>query len=326
MTMTDEPILPDVHMHRVMPNAPVTGRVVETQRCTRAGAKAAGIVRHVSIDVSGTPLAGHFAAGQSFGVYPPGEDHNGKPHALRLYSIASPGFGEDGQGNVLATTVKRLIAEREPQTPQDDPGDHRLHLGVASNYLCDLRVGDEVQVTGPQGKRFLLPVDHEAHDYCFLATGTGIAPFRGMLMELLQGPVGPTSSQIHLIMGVPYRTDLLYDEQLRALAAQHPNFHYHEAISREIDPVWGRGVYTHQLIEHKLETFGPLLSSRRTLVYVCGLAGMQFGVYQQLVEHGLADGYLKINDDLIDTPPSEWTPDLIKRRIKPTRRLMLEVY
>lgn len=320
------PILPEVEMHLVRPDDPVVGRVVETRYCTRAGRKAAGIVRHVAIDVSGTPLAGRFRVGQSFGVLPPGTDSNGKPHALRLYSIASPSFGEDGEGKVVATTVKRLITEREPVKAGDDPNDHSLHLGVASNYLCDLKIGDEIRVTGPQGKRFLLPEDPGAHDYLFMATGTGIAPFRGMLLEMLRGPNGPVKSQIHLVMGTPFRTDLLYDDLLTDLAREHDNFHYHTAISREAHAGSSRGRYAHDVLSHEMASFASFLRSDRTLIYVCGLAGMQFGLYQTLAGHNVHEGFLRIDDSLAGMDPLTWDFESTKRKLKPTKRMMLEVY
>jgi len=228
-TMVNEPRLPESQMHLVVPTEPVIGRLVSSEICTKG--KCHSFVRHVAIDVSGTPMAGNFLVGQSFGVIPPGVDKHGRPHKVRLYSIASPSYGDDGKGQVLATTVKRTIDEFKAQTTQDDPHDHSLFLGVCSNYLCDLRLGAEVKVTGPNGKRFLLPIDPNEHDYFFLATGTGIAPFRGMLMELLSGPKPPCTSQIHLVMGSPYTTDLLYDDLFRKLQAEHRNFHYHVAIA-----------------------------------------------------------------------------------------------
>ena len=151
---------------------------------------------------------------------------------------------------MLATTPKRLIAERSPQKAGDDPNDHSLFLGVCSNYVCDLKPGEPVAVTGPAGKRFLLPQDPSQHDFLFLATGTGIAPFRGMVMELLQGPPEGSpwkanwkrcGSRVELVMGSPYTTDLLYDDLLRGLAKQHANFHYHPVISRETRADGGRG-------------------------------------------------------------------------------------
>jgi ferredoxin--NADP+ reductase len=321
-----EPAFPDARMHLIRPKQPARARVVETRLCTKGGKKAAGIVRHIVLDVSGTAIAGKFLVGQSFGVLPPGLDEKGKPHALRLYSIASPSFGEDGSGNVLATTVKRTIGEREAQTDEDEPTDHSLFLGVASNYLCNLNVGDEVKITGPQGKRFLLPVDKNAHDYIFLATGTGIAPFRGMLMELLEGPRGPVGSQIHLIMGSPFSTDLLYDEELRALSARHPNLHYHTAISREIREGC-RSEYCHHVFARSFaQGLAALFESGRALVYICGILGMQFGVYQEIARTTAAPLYLSIHDSLRAVDPDKWSVEDMKRHVHPTRRLMVEVY
>src|SRR5688572_18664267 len=147
MAVPDGPILHDVKMHLYVPASPAEGICVINERCTQP--KSASFVRHIAFDLTGTELAGGFAPGQSFGVLPPGHDEHGKPHKLRLYSIASPSRGEDGQGRIIATTVKRTIDEHH-QTG-------RLFLGVASNFLCDLKVGDRVRLTGPSGKRFVLP-------------------------------------------------------------------------------------------------------------------------------------------------------------------------
>lgn len=313
------PELCEVEQHLLTPAAPAVGRVIESVPCT-ASKKAAGFVRHVSIDISGTDLAGRFRAGQSFGVIPPGTDDKGKPHKLRLYSIASPTRGEDGQGQVLATTVKRTIDEHWD--------DHTLFLGVASNYLCDLQPGDEVTVTGPAGKRFVLPKDPGAHDYVFFATGTGIAPFRAMLLELLEDPAGACPSSVTLVMGAPYSTDLLYHEQLLRLSEKHPNFTYLTAISRERQDDTDRKLYVQGRLETHREHFERVLASERTLIYVCGIAGMELGVFQGLA--GLLDPerlaqYLRGEPELIGDPAS-WDRKMIPRQLRPTKRVMLEVY
>lgn len=320
--MTSDPVLPAANMNLVLPTKPVVGRIVSTRLCTKG--KSASYIRHVAIDVSGTPLAGNFLVGQSFGIIPPGFDDKGKPHKVRLYSVASPSYGEDGQGNVISTTPKRVIEEL--QTGDEDPQDHSLYLGVCSNYLCNLKVGDEVLVAGPNGKRFLLPVNTEEHDYVFIATGTGIAPFRGMAMELFDGPNGPTRSQVHLLMGAPYTTDLLYDDLFARLAEQHENFHYHTAISRERRPDGRPGLYVDRLLEEKMDVFRPLLENPRTLLYICGLAGMQVGVFTALATHGLDSGYITIKEELAGVDPSTWEPQQVKRYARPTNRCMLEVY
>ncbi len=318
------PILPNPKMNVVPVTEPVTGIIVSNDSCLRG--KSASFIRHTAIDISGTPLENNFLAGQSFGVRAPGEDERGKSHKVRLYSLACPSSGEDGAGKVISTTTKRVIDERFPQKEGDDPGDHRLFLGVCSNYLCDLRPGDEVKVTGPNGKRFLFPVNGDEHDYLFVATGTGIAPFRGMIMELLVRPAKPSSSQIHLIMGAPYTTDLIYDDLFTRLAAEHDNFHYHTAISRERQADGSPGLYAHHLLDRRFDEFSSLLGNPRTLVYICGLAGMQSGVFQTLARHGLSDGYFTIKSPLADIDPDDWDLKHVRRDVKSAERCMVEVY
>jgi benzoyl-CoA 2,3-dioxygenase component A len=97
--------------------------------------------------------------GQSIGVVVPGTDESGKPHQPRLYSIASARDGEKPNANNIALTVKR------------EPG------GLASNYLCDLEKGSEIDMTGPFGATFLMPNDPQAN-IIMICTGTGSAPFR----------------------------------------------------------------------------------------------------------------------------------------------------
>ena len=199
-------------------------------------------------------------------------------------------------------------------------------MGVCSNFLCATKPGDEVLLSGHTGKRFLLPTETNKHDYLFFATGTGIAPFRGMIMELLEGPDGPTSSEVHLVMGAAYRSDLLYDECFVKLSEQHPNFRYHTVLSREIQSDGSRGGYVHHYLDRQLELHKPMLTNERTLMYICGLAGMQLGIFELLARAGLGAPFLKVRDELADVPPAEWSAEQIKRYVRPPHRCMLEVY
>lgn len=310
------PTLPEVRMNVVRPKEPIAARVISNEICT-ASRKAAGFVRHIEFDVTGTPLAGSFRSGQAFGVIPPGTDERGKPHQVRLYSLACPTAGEDGRGNIVSTTVKRTIDEHWKN--------HRLFLGVASNYLCDLQPGDEALLSGPNGKRFLLPVDPAAHDYLFFATGTGVAPFRGMVRELLA--LGAERS-ITLVMGAPYRTDLIYHDEFLALADAHPNFTYLTAVSRERDDDGRPGMYVHERLLHERDRLVPALASGRSLVYICGVAGMELGVYRALAEclpGASLDPYIECAPELLaDT--RAWTRDHLRKEIRPTERVFVEVY
>lgn len=312
---SEGPILHSVKMHLHGPNDPCEAVCVSNERCTQR--KAAHFVRHIAFDTTGTQLAGNFVPGQSFGVLPPGQDGFGKPHKLRLYSIASPTRGEDGRGAIVATTVKRTIDEH------NDTG--KLFLGVASNYLCDLKPGDKVRLTGPSGKRFVLPARPEEHDFVFFATGTGIAPFRGMLLDLLESGV---RSRIVLIMGAGYATDLLYHGDLLALQQKHPQVSYITAISRERQEDGHDPLYVQDRVRTHRDALLPVLENRRTLVYICGLAGMELGIFQQLAahlpDHALGQ-YLSVDPELMRDIRG-WQRGLIQRQIRPTRRVFLEVY
>jgi ferredoxin--NADP+ reductase len=310
------PELPEVAQHLVKPVAPVVGRVHATRLCTKSR-KASGFIRHVEIDVSGTPLENAWTAGQSFGVVPAGESSEGKPHKLRLYSIAAPTGGETGDGTIITTTVKRLLDEHWDS--------HKLVAGVCSNYLCDLNVGDEVHLTGPVGKRFLLPKDPSKHDYIFIATGTGIAPFRGMIHDLIKQGM---PSRVALLMGAPYESDLLYENDLRAWMEKHDNFSYHTAISRHTTPDQPRKLYVQDRLQEDAATLLPMLSSERTLIYICGLAGMELGVFQTLAKVLPPDQlaqYLSVNDELLKDVDN-WERSMIPKQLKKTKRVFLEVY
>eukprot|EP01035_Chromulina_nebulosa_P033142 gene33142-44362_t len=105
--------------------------------------------------------------GQSIGIIPPGADALGKPHHARQYSVASPRNGERPGYNNLALTVKRVTVDHDGNPVR----------GVASNYVCDLKVGDKVQVVGPFGSSFLMP-NHPRSHIVMICTGTGSAPMR----------------------------------------------------------------------------------------------------------------------------------------------------
>ena len=127
-------------------------------------------------------------------------------------------------------------------------------------------------------------------------------------------------------MGAPYTTDLIYDDLFRRLEKNHKNFHYHTAISRENQSDGTQGQYVHQYIEEKLNIFKPLLKNPRTLLYICGLAGMQSGLFKVLAEQEISEGYFSIRDKLASINPTDWELSEIRRGVKITDRCMVEVY
>ncbi len=316
-TIAGIPTLPDVQQHAVRPTDPVIGTVTASRVCTKSK-KAAGFVRHIEIDVSGTPLENAWVSGQSFGVVPPGHNDKGNPHKLRLYSIAAPTGGETGDGTIISTTLKRVVDEHWE--------DHTLFTGHCSNYMADLQIGDKIQLTGPAGKRFLLPKDPAAHNYIFIATGTGIAPFRSMIGDLVKMGM---PSRVDLIMGTPYESDLLYDEDFRELAEDYPGkFHYRTAISRHTTPDQPKKLYVQSRLEQDADVLVEILKSNQTLIYICGIAGMELGILRSLakiLDPKSLQQYLTIDPE-IGTDPDAWDRKMIPRKLKPTKRMFLEVY
>ena len=311
-SISTEVVLPDVAINIYKPKDPVEVPVVESRIATLESSP--NFVRHITFDVSGTALEGNIRAGQSIGIVPPGTQEDGRPHKLRLYSVSSPSKGEDGQGKLVSTIVKRVVDEHwETQ---------ELFTGVCSNYLCSLKPGDKVMMTGPSGKKFILPEHPEEYNYVFFATGTGIAPFRGMVMDLME--MG-TKSDVVFIFGSPYRTDLLYNEYFEPLDKKIPNFHYLKSVSREDRRPDGTKPYVQYQIVDNAELLHPILSKDNTLIYVCGLKGMETGIYKLLAEAGLND-YFIASDELKAISPAQWKSDDIKKGTKPSDRMFLEVY
>lgn len=303
--------LPEVELNIYTPKNFVEVPIVENEICTKENSP--NFVRHVVFDISGTDLEGHVQAGQSIGILPPGKNERGRPNKLRLYSVASPSSGEGGKQHLISTTVKRTIEELE---------DNELYLGVCSNYLADLQPGDKVKMTGPSGRRFLLPENAEDFNYVFFATGTGIAPYRGMIKELLDSGI---TNDIVLVFGCAYRTDLLYADYFEPLHEEHSNFYYLPHVSREARRPDGTKKYVQTCLWDETTLLDPLLEKENTLMYICGIKGMEDGIYQALAEKGL-NQYLDIREPASGKEPVEWNEKDLKRYVKPSARTFVEVY
>lgn len=309
---TPEIRLPEVEINLYRNKQPATIPVIESYICTSGASP--NFIRHLTFDVSGTELEGKVKPGQSIGIIAPGLDERGKPHQLRLYSVSSPSKGEDGAGKHISTTVKRVIDEHEVT--------QQLFAGVCSNYICSLKPGDTVQMTGPAGKHYLIPENQADFNYVFFATGTGVAPFRGMVQDLIDKG---SKSQIILVLGVPYRTDVLYEKHFRQMEKDHPNFHFIVAVSREEKNPDGTRNYVQSKIRTHAEILQPVLKSANSLIYICGMKGMESGIYQELNIAGI-EGFTTIKEDMGGKPAAEWTPEDIKKYVRSTDRMFVEVY
>jgi ferredoxin--NADP+ reductase len=256
--------------------APFTGKVVSTKRIV--GPKATGETCHIVIDHKGDFP---YWEGQSWGVIPPGvREKDGKPHSVRLYSIASSRYGDDMTGNTGSLCVRRATYWC-PELKADDPA----KKGICSNFLCDTTPGDEVVMTGPAGKVMLLPEEDPNTDYIMVATGTGIAPYRGFIRRLFveKTPAAKAyKGQAWLFLGVANSDALLYDDEWQDVLKEYPdNFRLDYAISREQENKKGGKMYVQDKVEEYAdEIFGKLEGGAH--IYFCGLKGMMPGIQDML--------------------------------------------
>ena len=108
---------------------------------------------------------------------------------------------------------------------------NRVQDGFMSNFLCDMKEGAEISCQGPFGD--FIPRRPIA-DTIFIATGTGIAPFRSMLQWLFD-PSQESSrdhKQFYLVFGNRTDGDIYYHDEFLHFAHQHTNFHYLPTLSR----------------------------------------------------------------------------------------------
>lgn len=206
-------------------------------------------VRHIILDPGALPFP--VLEGQSVGIIPPGQDAEGKAHLPRLYSVSSPRDGERPGYHNISLTVKR------------EDG------GLASNYLCDLEQGSEVEVTGPFGSTFLMPNDPNAR-LLLICTGTGSAPMRAFTMQRQRG--GATGGMT-MFFGARTPESLPYFGPLKKIPEKI--LRQHLVFSRLPD---ADKEYVQDRIVAEQDEVAEMLGDDRTHIYICGLRGMEEGV------------------------------------------------
>lgn len=217
-------------------------------------------IRHVVLDFGATAMP--VLEGQTIGIIPPGLDAHGRPHYVRLYSVASPRDGERAGYNNLSLTVKRVTHDHAGNPVP----------GTCSNYVCDLKHGEEVKVVGPYGAHFLMP-DHPRANLLMICTGTGSAPMRAMTQRRWRRRAQNEGGDLMLFFGARSPGELPYFGPLMKLPKSFIDVNL--ALSR--DP--GRSkLYVQDLIRVRASDVARLLRDPETYIYVCGLKGMEQGV------------------------------------------------
>ena len=241
---------------------PAIATVTGNYRLTGDGASSD--IRHLVLDFGGTSFP--VLEGQTIGIVPPGHDAEGRPHHVRLFSVASPREGERPRYNNLALTVKRVTEDHDGKPVR----------GVASNYLCDLPKGAEVRVVGPYGTTFLMP-NHPGSTLLMVCTGTGSAPMRAMTERRRRRIAEKEGGELMLFFGARTPDELPYFGPLLKLPKEFIDINF--AFSRESgEPKQ----YVQDRIRARSAEVARLVSDADCYIYVCGLKDMEGGVDQAL--------------------------------------------
>jgi benzoyl-CoA 2,3-dioxygenase component A len=250
---------------------------------------------HIVLDFGAMPFP--VLEGQSIGIIPPGVDGNGKPHHARQYSIASPRNGERPGYNNVSLTIKRVLQDHQGQPVR----------GVASNHMCDLAVGETVEVIGPFGTSFLMP-NHPKSHIIMICTGTGSAPMRAMTewRRRLRQSGKFEGGKLMLFFGARTPQELPYFGPLQNLPKDFIDIHF--AFSRE--PQKPKR-HVQDAMRERAADLVPMLRDPNAYFYVCGLKSMEEGVVMALRDIATAAGL-------------DW--DTLAQSLQTQGRLHLETY
>jgi len=275
----------------------VSAKVVGNVRVTEVGATAGADydTHHIVLDFGSMPFP--VLEGQSIAILPPGLDERGRLHHARQYSIASPRNGERPGYNNLSLTIKRVLEDHNGKPVR----------GVASNYMCDLQIGDSVQVIGPFGSSFLMP-NHPRSNIVMICTGTGSAPMRAMTewRRRLRASGKFDGGKLMLFFGARTQEELPYFGPLQNLPKDFIDINF--AFSRT--PGQPKR-YVQDLMRERTADLAPLLADGDSYFYVCGLKSMEDGVVLAL-------------HDIAKTSGLNW--DTVGASLKREGRLHLETY
>jgi len=261
--------------------------VKETERITPGDSDVE--VRHLLLEVADPTF--HFIEGQSIGVLIPGPHEFGNENHMRLYSIAS---SREGEGNAarFSLCVRRCF--------YIDEVNGERYPGVASNFLCDRRVGDTITLTGPYGRHFVVPRD-ENTNLLMIGNGTGIAPFRAFVKHIYEER-GGWKGKVRLFYGAQTGMELLYmndvkndftnyydDATFKAFEAVSPRGHFAD-VPEELD----------KAIEARGQEVWEMIQEPNTFVYVSGLERVRDELEKVMTKMaGSEEAWKQVKDGLV---------------------------
>lgn len=201
-----------------------------------------------------------FEAGQYVMIKVPGLE------GMRQYSISSP------------PSTKHAIELLVDVVPN----------GVGSTYLASLKPGDEVEFMAPAGKFVVAEETKKIEkELMFVATGSGIAPIRSMLEDLLIDKKDKRQMWLH--WGLRFEEDVFWFDEFARLSEDHENFTFDLTLSKSSEE-WKlcRGHVTQCVIDHHNRNGDNGLSFGKIGAHLCGSKRMIEEVTSELLEKGVS--------------------------------------
>jgi ferredoxin-NADP reductase len=176
--------------------------------------------------------------------------------------------------------IKRAYSIASPPAP----GARRFELAVTrvtggpgSEYLHELAEGTTLRTIGPQGLFTRRP--EEGVPSLFVATGTGVTPLRSMIAAAIVAGAG---EPLWLLFGARHEEDVLYRDEIEALAREHPNVRYEVTLSRPTAGWGGRRGYVQAHLAELVGALRETAGADTPHAYVCGLDRMVSSVRDHL--------------------------------------------
>ena len=197
---------------------------------------------------------------QSFGVLVNASGEFGNTMHHRLYSVADLPDKKNGKPQIT------LLVKRCSYV---DEFNGELYHGVASNYLCDRKIGDEIIITGPHNLPFVVPEDKNSN-LILIGMGTGIAPFRAFVKHIYKN-VKDWKGKIRLFYGARSGLELLYLNDKNGDLTNYydeATFEAFHALSPR--PQWSDPIALDAAIEERAAEIIDLLALSNTHIFVAG--------------------------------------------------------
>ncbi len=202
------------------------------------------------------------AAGQSIGVLAPVHKGSREAFHLRWYSVADIAAKSKAGHPCFTICVRRRVYK--------DPDTGLIYRGLASNYLCDLKPGAPLNITGPHGIPFDIPSIPDP-TMILIGIGTGIAPFRAFVKHLHKSKPN-WKGLIRLFYGTRNGLDILYTNDPHEDVMQYFDQETFEAFKALCPPPnWADPIAWDMAYSERGEELLKMLESPKTFVYVAGL-------------------------------------------------------